>query len=79
MSDSFNKMGADALAYAVARSIERGCINSRSEIGDALLEYLEIGHIDGPNSVPEWIDQYETKIESRIAKSPEQKNGQNSA
>jgi len=51
--------GADRLAYECAKAIERGAIGSRSAIGDALLDYLQIGHPDGPPDVPTWIEDYE--------------------
>lgn len=57
----FSKMFADKLAHAVAKLVERRVIDARSEAADALLDYLEIGGLDGPKSVPEWINQYEAK------------------
>ncbi len=55
----FNKRGADRLAYACARQILAGRIDSRSAIGDALLDYLEVGDIRGPKDVPSWMTEYE--------------------
>ena len=57
--DKFN--GADRLAYECARQIRLGKIDARSGIGDALLDYLHIGGIDGPSSVPEWMRQYDVR------------------
>ncbi len=51
--------GADRLAHAAAIEVQRGAIDSRSAIGDALLDYLRVGQVDGPSSVPEWLDRYE--------------------
>lgn len=54
----FDKLAADRLALAVARLVEMRVIDARSEAGDALLDYLKIGGIDGPSSVPEWVENY---------------------
>ena len=51
--------GANRLAYFCARAIQRGSLDSRSAISDALLDYLEIGGIDGPKDIPTWIAEYE--------------------
>lgn len=53
------RRAGDRLAYAVAKCIERGALNSRSGPADALLDYLEIGSTGGPQSVPEWVAAYE--------------------
>ena len=53
------RLGADRLAYECATAIVRGRIRPRSRISDRLEDYLEIGGIDGPATVPEWIEQYE--------------------
>lgn len=50
---------ADQLAYHCAMAVELRTVGSRSGIGDALLDYLEIGSIDGPETVPAWVKQYE--------------------
>jgi hypothetical protein len=52
---------ADRLAYAVAKCIEFGMLNSRSGPADALLDYLEIGSTYGCNTVPEWMAEYERR------------------
>ncbi len=54
-----NLPGANRLAYHCARAVVRGDIGSRSTIGDALLDFLEVGGLDGPNDVPTWIAKYE--------------------
>ena len=59
MSEYFDKKAADKLAYHVAVAIANGWIATRSAIDDALLNYLEIGGVDGPTDVPTWIDEYE--------------------
>ena len=53
------RVAADRLAYECARAVERRTIGPRSGVGDALLDYLEVGQVDGPCSVPEWVEQYE--------------------
>jgi hypothetical protein len=57
----FDKLAADSLAYEVAKCIERGVIGTRSGPADALLDYLAIGQSDGAQSVPEWVERYESK------------------
>jgi hypothetical protein len=47
------------MAYAVARLILMGRLDSRSEAGDALLDYLGIGQPGEPQDVPTWMDRYE--------------------
>lgn len=64
MSD-IKKIGADRLAYAVAKLIQRGHLDSRSEAGDALLDYLEIGMPGNPTTVPDWMDSYESRTGDR--------------
>jgi len=46
---------ADRLAYTCAQAVMQGTIGSRSAIGDALLQFLQVGGIDGPKTVPEWM------------------------
>lgn len=58
---AFDKRAADKLAYEVAKCIERGFIGTRSGPSDALLNYLNVGGLGGPKSVPEWIENYELK------------------
>jgi len=60
----FSRIGADRLAYAVARLIQLRRLDSRSEAGDALLDYLEIGQPGGPKDVLMWMDAYEANTES---------------
>lgn len=56
----FDKIGADKLAYECARQILLNRVDSRSGIGDALLNYLHIGGGPGtPDSVPQWMKEYE--------------------
>jgi hypothetical protein len=45
----------------VAKLIQRGHLDSRSEAGDALLDYLEIGVPGKPTTVPDWMDSYESR------------------
>lgn len=54
----FDKRGADRLAYECARAVTGGKIDSRHPIADALLDYLDIGCVGGPSTVPEWMDAY---------------------
>ena len=55
----FNKDQADKLAYEVAKLVIGRHLNSRSGASDALLLYLNVGGINGPSTVPEWIQKYE--------------------
>ncbi len=57
--NKYKQIGADRMAYAVARLIQMGRLDSRSEAGDALLRYLNIGHPGEPRDVPTWMDCYE--------------------
>lgn len=50
---------ADRLAHAVAILVCSGKLDSRSKVADSLLDYLEVGGLDGPSSVPEWMAEYE--------------------
>jgi hypothetical protein len=54
-----DKIGADRLAYECARQVMDNNIDSRSGIGDALLDYLRIGCPGYPDSVPKWMEEYE--------------------
>lgn len=57
---------ADRLAYQVAKAILRGSIRTRTGVSDALEDYLEIGGIDGPKTVPEWVERYEAAEAGKI-------------
>ncbi len=59
--DRVVRRGADRLAYAVARLVQSGRLDARSEAGDALLDYLQVGSIDGPQDVPTWMMEYEAR------------------
>lgn len=61
MTKDFHRVGADRLAYAVARLIQTRVLDARSEAADALLDYLDVGGIDGPKNVLEWMEQYEAR------------------
>ena len=50
---------ADRLAYECCKAIQRRDVGERSGIGDALLDYLNIGHLGGPPDVPTWMEDYE--------------------
>ena len=54
---------ADRLAYHVAMLVLHRVIDARSAAADALLDYLEVGGLDGPKSVPEWVEGYEARKE----------------
>lgn len=58
-SGSVRSRGADALAYQCALLVMRGLLDSRSGVADALLNYLNVGGLDGPKDVPEWMRAYE--------------------
>lgn len=62
-AERFDRRGADKLAYECARAVQEGRVGSRSAIGDALLNYLEVGGMDGPRSVPEWMEKYAARKE----------------
>lgn len=49
----FEQRAADRLAYWCARLVRLGQVDSRSQVGDALLDYLETGDIPG------WMAKYE--------------------
>ena len=57
--DKIKQIGADRLAYEVCRLVQNRVIGTRSAAGDALLDYLEIGHVGGPRDVPSWMDKFE--------------------
>ena len=57
--DGFDKRGADRLAREVARLVNSKVIDSRSRASDAMLDYLQVGWVDGPTTVPEWCEQYD--------------------
>ena len=54
-------LGSDRLAYAAARLILGGKVPTRSELDDALLDYLKIGQPDGYSDVPTWMEEYERR------------------
>jgi hypothetical protein len=56
---TFQQIGADRLAYECAKLIQSGKLDSRSLVGDALLDYMEIGHPDKPQDVPTWMDNFD--------------------
>lgn len=68
--DKIDKIGADRLAYACARQVTAGKLDSRSAIADALLDYLRIGHPGGPQSVPEWMAAYEGPAQTKERGTP---------
>jgi len=49
---------ADKLAYEVACAILNREHGKRSAVSYSLLNYLNIGGISGPKTVPEWMDKY---------------------
>ena len=63
--DKCKQIGADRMAYAVARLIQMGRLDSRSEAGDALLDYLGIGQPGEPQDVPTWMARYDKETEGR--------------
>jgi len=58
-------VAADKLAYEVAIAVMNGKFDERSAISDALLMYLNIGGIEGPKTVPEWITKYTQQLEEK--------------
>jgi hypothetical protein len=56
---AIHKKKADNLAFFVGRLVVNGHLDARSGAADALLEYLNIGGVDGPSTVPEWLESYE--------------------
>lgn len=55
----YKDRAAERLAYECAKLIQMRRLDARSAVGDALLDYLEIGSMDGPPDVPTWIQDYE--------------------
>lgn len=55
------RRAADKLAYTVAKLVDRRVLDARCPAADALLDYLEIGAPDKPSTVPEWMQQYESR------------------
>lgn len=51
--------GADRLAYQCAQAIARRAIGTRTKISDTVEDYMNIGSIGGPQTVPDWITEYE--------------------
>lgn len=54
-----DRIGADRMALAIFRLVDRGVINPRSEAADAALDYAQVGCHGGPKSVQEWIESVE--------------------
>jgi hypothetical protein len=77
--DRHKQIGADRLAYAVAKLIKYNRLDSRSEAGDALLDYLEIGQPGAPKDVPTWMDRYEANDAAQAPKPPEAAGSTSSA
>jgi len=67
---SFDKRGADRLAYEVALLVTSGRIGERSAAADALLDYLQIGWFDGPEDVQAWTDGHLTALAEEPRKDP---------
>jgi hypothetical protein len=65
MDAKMKLIAADRLAYSVAKLVVRGVLDTRSGPADELLVYLNVGGVNGPASVPEWIVMYETLQESK--------------
>lgn len=53
------KESSDRLAFCVGKLVCSGAIDSRSGAADELLVYLNIGGVNGPSSVPEWMTNYQ--------------------
>lgn len=53
---------ADRLAFEVGLTIQTRTCNARSRVADALLDYLCVGNPGGPETVPEWMEQYSRKV-----------------
>lgn len=52
-----DRIGADRMAAAIFRLVDRGIINPRSEAADAALDYCRVGCHGGPASVPQWLTE----------------------
>ena len=52
---------ADRLAYEVAKLVVNGKLDARSAASDALLDYLMIGQLGAPSTVPAWMHEYELR------------------
>ena len=62
-SKYIDKVGADRLACACVKLIQSNQLDTRSEVADALLDYLDIGGSSGCKSVPEWLIVYNKAME----------------
>ena len=71
-----DKIGADRLAYECARQVIANNIDSRSGIGDALLDYLRVGGPGYPDSVPGWMEEYEKAYELNVTGELPPENGE---
>ena len=65
--DRIKEIGADRLAYAVAKLVQSRTIDARSEAADALLDYLDVGSSGGPQSVPEWMERHKALQNARLS------------
>ncbi len=52
----------DHLAFKVAVMVQLRKLGTRSAVADELLNYLNVGGVDGPVDIPSWVEQY--KIET---------------
>lgn len=57
----FDRRTADRMAYEIAALVRSGRVDARSSVSDAALEYMQVGWIDGPKSVAEWVECYEDR------------------
>ena len=55
----FRKSAADKMCYEVFLSVKLGLLRTRTRLSDAAECYADIGGLDGPPTVPQWIENYE--------------------
>ena len=60
-----DRIGADRMALAIFRLVDRGVINPRSEAADAALDYAQVGCHGGPKSVQDWMESVQQNRPSK--------------
>ena len=63
---AFDKKGADRMAREIARLVDLKRIDARSAAADALLDYLQVGSVDGSKSVNEWCEKYDGQLKGGV-------------
>lgn len=63
------EIGANRLAYECSKLIICDQLDSSSAVADAVIDYLDIGHPDGPVNVPSWMEDYVAGEHKRAVRS----------